>query len=1064
MADRGAEPVPIEQFVAKLANLDIKLWLDGDQLRCNAPNDVLTPQLQARLVERKADLHAFLGRASGSQNGRELVPVARDRDIPLSHSQERIWSLSAMRPGTSVYNKTVTYRLAGALDTLALERGLNALERRHEILRTSFPANGQKPRQNIAPAAPRALPVTDVRRDLLKLGAEAGDKLIGQFLLSEAERPFDLKRGPLWRTRLVRRSPEEHIFSYTMHHIIFDGFSNDVFLSELSTLYRAYCAGEAPALDDLPVQFADFAVWSRDRLSSEIDARQFAFWKERLGGAVTPLRLPTDHPRVDSAIQKGMNRPFDFPDQLAREVRSLSRGAKVSLFVILQAAFGVMLNRYSGQEDMIVCSPLAARDRAELEHLIGYFSNIVAIRIDLSGDPSFSELLGRVRRAVLDAHDNQNLPLQRLAELPNLARIPLNRGMLCYQDVSSRTLEFPGITATRMFLRVGEADFELAIYLEGTSGGNISGLIDYRADLFEEETISRLLGNYFAILERVTSNPDQPLSRLPRFGGEPGEIVAALEAHPRIDQAVITELPDRSGSAAYLVLNEFDVPDLAEIRQFLEARFPAWLVPEALIPLDVLPLLPDGKVDLGALPAPSAHRGRLDTPYVAPRTDLERQIAEVWKKALWLDREVGIDDNFRDLGGHSLLSVQLVLMLESTLQRALPLRAITRLSTVAEMAAILEQGDTAEEEPPVAQGPGALPREIYQGLLTYTASWAGERRSPESVIVGHNLEGSRRALFWCLQREGELTQLAKYLGPEQPLFGMRSGNRVMVRTQENIDALAAHYVSEILAIQPQGPYLLGGNCQAAQIAFQIARQLGALGHEVAQLFMMEKFVAEEYSGRVTMLYGADSHRNPYRYFKTPEFGWRKYYTGPLSIERISGRHAQFFREPNILSLSDAVRRGIDQALGADSAAVTPPAGTPPAGTAFQLLPAAAYRANLDASGPEAAAPGAALEIRVGLRNAGPETWHPAGVSGIMLANRWLDRSGEVVDSADGRAPLTVELAPGASTTLTLRVPAPARPGRWTLELDLVDEGVAWFSSRGSSTARLDIAVGGATGA
>lgn len=1058
MVDRDGTSALIEEFVAELANLDVKLWLDGGQLRCNAPNNVLTPKLQARLVERKADLLAFLGRTSGSERARDLTPAPRDGDIPLTHSQERIWSLSEMRPGASVYNKTAAYRLVGALDAPTLEQSLNELQRRHEILRTSFPAAGRKPRQNIAPAVPLVLPITDVQRELRKLGAKACEKLIVRFLLSEAERPFDLQRGPLWRCQLVRLSREEHIFSFTMHHIIFDGFSKDVFLRELSTLYRAYSTGEAPELPDLPVQYADFSIWRRNQLSSETDERQFAFWKERLGGTVAPLRLPIDHPRSDSSIQNGTCRYFDLPDQLASGIGSLSRSAKASLFVILHAAYGVMLNRYSGQKDMIICSPLAARDRTELENLIGYFNNIVAIRIDLSGDPSFREVLARVRRAVLDAHDNQHLPLQRLAELPNLARVPLNRGMFCYQDVSSRTIEIPNITATPMALRTSEADFELAIYIEGTSNGNISGLIDYSADLFEEETITRLLRNYSTILDRVTANPDEPLSQLPRFDDGPGEIVAALEAHPRIDQAVITDLPDRSGSAAYLVLNEFDVPNLAEIRQFLEEKFPAYLVPEALIPLDVLPLLSDGTVDLGALPPPSVHRSRLDTPYIAPRTKLERQIADIWKKALWLDQDVGILDNFRDLGGHSLLSVQLVLMLESELQRTLPIRAVTRLSTVAEMAEILEQGDTGEEGLALTQGPAKLPREIHQGLLTYTASWTGDRLSPESVIVGLNLKGSQQALFWCLQREKEFTQLAKYLGSDQPLYGMRSGNRVMVKAQGNINALAAHYVDEILAIQPQGPYLIGGNCQAAQIAFQIAKRLRELNHEITLLTMLEKFVPEEYSGRIKMLYGADSNRNPYLFFQTPEFGWRKYYSGPLSIERVAGRHAQFFREPNIQTLSDAVRRGIDEALSADGATMTPPANS-----AFQLLPATAYRAQLNVSGPETAEPGAKVDIRVELRNASSEIWRPAKVSGIMLANRWLNTEGEVVNSADGRTPLTVELAPGASTTLILQVNAPMRTGLWTLELDMVDEGVTWFSSQGSPTARLDIVVRGATG-
>jgi hypothetical protein len=222
--------------------------------------------------------------------------------------------------------------------------------------------------------------------------------------------------------------------------------------------------------------------------------------------------------------------------------------------------------------------------------------------------------------------------------------------------------------------------------------------------------------------------------------------------------------------------------------------------------------------------------------------------------------------------------------------------------------------------------------------------------------------------------------------------------------------------------------------------------------------MLEKFVPEEYSGRIKMLYGADSNRNPYLFFQAPEFGWRKYYSGPLSIERVAGSHAQFFREPNIQTLSDAVRRGINEALSADSTAIKPSAKP-----AFQLLPATAYRAQLNVSGPKTVEPGAKVELRVELRNVSSEIWQPAKVSGIMLANRWLNMEGEVVNSADGRAPLTTELAPGASTTIILQVNAPMRTGPWTLELDMVDEGVTWFSSQGSPTARLDIVVRGANG-
>ncbi len=374
-------------------------------------------------------------------------------------------------------------------------------------------------------------------------------------------------------------------------------------------------------------------------------------------------------------------------------------------------------------------------------------------------------------------------------------------------------------------------------------------------------------------------------------------------------------MPDahRGRLNAYLVLNEHDVPSLDTIRAHAAKVMPAFRVPAAFIPVDEMPLLPDGSVDRAALPPPATDRSRLGTDYVAPRTPLEQSLADIWKKVLWLDHDVGINDRFRDLGGHSLLSVQLVVEIEKTLARPVPARALATLDTVAGLAAALEQGDAAPGDAQALAGSSVLPQDIYHGLRSHTASWEGKRASADSVMVGLNTEGARQALFWCLQRYQELTQLAKYLGPEQPVYGMRSGNRVMVKTQDNIDLLARHYVGEILAVQPQGPYLIGGNCQAALIAFQVASQLRQLGHEITLLVMQEKFAPFPYDGPVALLFGDHSDYNPLRYFRQPERGWHKYYTGPVAFSEIQGGHGQFFREPNVQVLTSTIKKYVDAA-------------------------------------------------------------------------------------------------------------------------------------------------------
>lgn len=1047
----------IEGFFGKLAQLDVKVWLDGGKLRLSAPDGVVTPELRAELASRRQEIIDFLTHAQQTVAGEggAIKPRSPGQVVPLTHGQERIWSLAKLEPGSSVYNVPTVFRLAGELDTAALERSLSALVARHEVLRTVFPGEDlSQAHQEIMAPAPVALPVTAPGRDLAKLTPERARRALHDLLHTEAARPFDLGHGPLWRARLFKLAPKDHILAFTMHHIVFDGVSKAIFLDELAAQYRAAVAGQGSDEAATALQFADFAIWQRARLDDAALERQLAYWKERLAGDVPELVTPNERPRPTGKGRSGSVH-FQLPAPLTQALLELSQREQASLFVTLLTAFNVLLHGYTGQEDMVVVSPMASRDKAEIEKMLGYFNNIVVIRSDLSGNPTLRELMGKLRRLAVEAFDNQYVPLQHLAQLPNLVRTPLTRAMFSFQDASSRNLDLPGLQARPLSVRKDAADFDIALYTE-RDGDKVSGVLDYNADIFNGERIKMLLQRFVQVLELARSEPDRRLQDFPSYGRPLAELEAALTSHPQIDQAVLVPDAHRGRLNAYLVLNEHDVPSLDTIRAHAGKVMPAFRVPAAFIPVDEMPLLPDGSVDRAALPPPATDRSRLGTDYVAPRTPLEQSLADIWKKVLWLDHDVGINDRFRDLGGHSLLSVQLVVEIEKTLARPVPARALATLDTVAGLATALEQGDAAPDDAQALAGSGVLPQDIYHGLRSHTASWEGKRASADSVMVGLNTEGARQALFWCLQRYQELAQLAKYLGPEQPVYGMRSGNRVMVKTQDNIDLLARHYVGEILAVQPQGPYLIGGNCQAALIAFQVASQLRQLGHEITLLVMQEKFAPFPYDGPVALLFGDHSDYNPLRYFRQPERGWHKYYTGPVAFSEIQGGHGQFFREPNVQVLASTIKKYVDAAQAGTFASA--PARTP--GAQLQALPPGACRARIvvgAAKGLQAPA-GEALRIDVEVTNESASDWMPTPASGLFVANRWIDAKGQVRQWLDGRAPLPEGLAAGASASIALEVRAPDEKGRWMLEVDLVDEGVGWFQEQGSTPCQLELSV------
>ena len=442
-----------------------------------------------------------------------IVPAPRGDESPLSFAQQRLWFLERLHPGTSAYNVSQALRLTGVLDSAALGRALDELVRRHEVLRTSFQAVDDQPVAVIHPPFPLHVSV----EDLSGLDPDAREAEALARAAREARRPFDLAHAPLLRVSVLKLAEQEHVAVLTTHHIISDGWSMGVLLSEVAALYSAYRQGQTSPLGELPIQYADFAAWQRGWLQGEVLEEQLAYWRRSLAGAPPVLELPTDHPRPPVQSYRGAAQPFSLPAGLSASLLELSRREGVTLFMTLLAAFQVLLARYTGQEDVVVGTPVAGRNRAELEGLIGFFLNTLVLRTDLSGDPTFSELLRRVREVALGAYMHQDVSFERLIEElqpeRDLGWQPLFQVMLVVQNAPARTPELPDLTLRSLPTDRGTAKFDLTLSLTETREGLV-GSLEYSTDLFEAETISRMLGHYRRLLESAVADPRLRLSEL----------------------------------------------------------------------------------------------------------------------------------------------------------------------------------------------------------------------------------------------------------------------------------------------------------------------------------------------------------------------------------------------------------------------------------------------------------------------------------------------------------------------------------------------------------------------
>jgi hypothetical protein len=511
---------PVAELLRLLEERDIRLTLDAGNLRVDAPKGSLTPELRAELSQRKPELLSFLGQPraamASAPHSEPLLPVSRTEPLPLSFAQQRLWLIERMGFGGNAYNTPANVRLQGPLDPLVLRASLQELINRHEALRTRFEETEGSPAQQVLSPPRYELPEVDLSHQ----APEERERELGRLTLEENARPFDLSRGLLLRSRLFRMDATDHVLVSTFHHIASDGWSLDLYLKELVALYPALAARRPSPLPPLPIQYADFAVWQRHWLRGERLDSQVAYWRKALSD-LEPLALSTDRPRP--SVRKhapGAGQRILLARSRIVELEKLGRPQGATLFMTLLAAFQTLLHRYTGQERITVGSPIANRNRSEVEGLIGFFVNSLVLCGDFRDDPPFIELLRRIREMALGAYAHQDLPFEKLVESLQPERDPsqnpLFQVIFSFQQRKGMgaSIDAGGMTFIPLHFEENAARFDLELHVWEDPEGFQCQFI-YDTGLFQAQTITRMIGHYQTLLDGIVARPHSRLSALP---------------------------------------------------------------------------------------------------------------------------------------------------------------------------------------------------------------------------------------------------------------------------------------------------------------------------------------------------------------------------------------------------------------------------------------------------------------------------------------------------------------------------------------------------------------------
>jgi amino acid adenylation domain-containing protein len=443
-----------------------------------------------------------------------IQPVSRDGKLPVSFSQQRLWFLEQLEPNNPAYNIPTALNLTGSLNMVALQKSLDEITHRHESLRTTFIAEEGRPIQVVAPPQPVPLRIIDLQG----LPEVEREKQANNLAIEEAQRPFNLESGPLFRASLVRLEKTKHLLLLTLHHIISDGWSTNILIREMAALYRAFVAGKPSPLPELPIQYPDFTVWQHSWLRGEALAAQWAYWKRQIGSSPPVVQLPTDRQRPAIQTFRGAVHSFELQAELSQSIKKLGRQGGVTLFMLLLAAFNTLLYRYTGQKDLLVGSPIANRKQREIEELIGFFANTLILRTKLTDNMTFRELLQQTREVALEAYAHQDLPFEMLVEElqpeRDLSRQPIFQIMFVFQNAPLPPITLPGLISSPRLVENKTAKFDLLLSMLATEE-SLVGSFEYNVDLFDEDTVARMARHFQTLLESIIAHPERPISKLP---------------------------------------------------------------------------------------------------------------------------------------------------------------------------------------------------------------------------------------------------------------------------------------------------------------------------------------------------------------------------------------------------------------------------------------------------------------------------------------------------------------------------------------------------------------------
>jgi amino acid adenylation domain-containing protein len=468
-----------------------------------------------------------------------ITRIERTTDAyPLASTQRQIWFLHQLAPSTPTYNIPLVIHLTGSLNLVALMGSLNEIVKRHESLRIRLMVQDGQPMQVVTPVADLELPIIDLQ------GAPEPTKAAQRLSTEFAQQPFDLAGQPLFKALLLRLAPNHHQLLLTLHHLVVDGWSVNVLLQELGLLYPAFCQGKPLPLSELPIQYVDFADWQQQQFQTDRFQAALAYWQNQLSGKLPVLDLPTDRPRPPIQTFKGAQQSIRLPSSLTDALLQLSQQEGATLFMTLFAAFNALLYRYTGQTDILVGSPIANRNRAELEPLIGLFINVLVLRTDLAGEPTFKELLARVREVALSAYAHQDCPLDKLVEAihpeRDLSYNPLFQVMFIFQNIATKSPQLPDLSIRCQEIQTGTAKFDLTLVVQQEQ--EWVATLEYNTDLFDPETITRMLGHLQTLLTAIVANPEQPIAKLPLLTASEQQLLIewneTQRTYPNSDQCI----------------------------------------------------------------------------------------------------------------------------------------------------------------------------------------------------------------------------------------------------------------------------------------------------------------------------------------------------------------------------------------------------------------------------------------------------------------------------------------------------------------------------------------------